>query len=902
MSRKWLLVLLFSLIALASGSAWLFWDKILWAFNGFQAQDKDQLELWEQRRDLVWPALLAIAGGIWAFWRFVWSKAGDSEKTRSEQRSAELDYLNNLLRDYDLADVKKAYTHQSGDMQKHERMPERFFKAQLHYERHKTEDEPHQSNTPSEHQTDLLTAFAEHQWLVLLGEPGMGKTFSLWRIAAEHASHALSDPRKPIPVIVPLNEWIDSGQTLDAFILEQMQSLAPFHEPLCRNRRLLPLLDALNEIPVDQRDTKLPQVKDWIKRRQDYPSLLLTCRLRDYTLELIQNLDRLTIEPLTPPRIQEFLHNYFRHLFMHGTQATQSADKLFWQLGGGESMQQKWQDWKTHKPYWKTRLRHYFDSDYTQPNWDNFWIAEAPQGWYWKDYWSWGDVNRLEHLNNPRSLLKLAENPYLLSMMARIFHKKGQLPDSRCELFEEFVEVLLIREQEDKNRHQEDIPPTDKLKAKLKLLAWELQSQGSGIDEARTTLLRCDAEQLMLGAWIKFAHDQSVLIIIDDKVRFSHQLLQEFFTAQSFKERREEGWKASKIWLKDKWWEPNGWEVATELAFEYETDPISFLNWLAEGQPTLAVKIAREQQVSGADLFVSYREQWQSAITDITNYPNPHERHAISTVLAWLGWDNRFGIGLDANNLPDIDWVEIPEGEFIYQGNQKLTLDTFAISRYPITNAQFRAFVDDGGFDAEEWWVDLKKPEPDAQPEHNWTEANRPVENISWYSAMAFCRWLSASTGLGVHLPTEQQWEKAARGRGGLKYPWGQDYVSGSANTDETARYSDDKYKAGSLLIDETSAVGIYPQGASPYQVLDMLGNVWEWCLNKYEEPEMIKPDRSGHMRVLRGDSWFHLPHSQGSAYHDNDYPIARNNIYRGNDYPTARNNIQGIRVVCTPH
>ena len=611
---------------------------------------------------------------------------------------------------------------------------------------------------------------------------------------------------------------------------------------------------------------------------------MLTCRLRDYTLDLTQSLDRLTIEPLTPPRIQEFLHNYFRHLFQRGTEATQAADQLFWQLSGGKAMQQAWQQWKNHKPDWKVRLRHYFDKDYTLPDWNHFWQVEEPQGWYWEAYY--GNHNRLEHLNNPRSLLKLAENPYLLSMMARIFHNNGQLPDSRRELFEEFVGVLLLREQEEKNRKEAEVPPTNELKAKLKLLAWELQSQSSGIDEARTTLLRSDAEKLMPDTWVKFAHDQSVLLIIGDKVRFSHQLLQEFFTAQSFKERRENGWKASQIWPKDKWWQPNGWEVAAELAFEYETDPIPFLNWLAEGNPTLAGKIARERQVSGEDLFTAYRREWEASITDINNYPNPHERHGISTVLAWMRWDNRYGIGLDADGLPEIDWVEIPEGEFIYQDNEELPLDTFKISRHPITNAQFQAFVDDGGFENDEWWININKP--DEKPDHCWTELNRPTESVSWYNAVAFCRWLSAKTGADVCLPTEQQWEKAARGTDGRKYPWGKEYVSGYANIDETAMYTDGEY-VGKWLLDETSSVGSYPQGRSPFGALDMSGNVLEWCINQYHYPEIITLDRSNSFRVIRGGSW--LDNFKGSCLTARHY-----------DYPDDQSPNQGFRVVCVPH
>jgi formylglycine-generating enzyme required for sulfatase activity len=887
--------LIFSLLLLALAVAvgtWVFWAKLLWAFNGFQTLDKDQLELWEKRRDLVWPVLVAVGLGIWGLVRLLWTQAATDEKTATTQRAAELAYLKNLRREYELPEVEDAYTSQEGDIRQHEHLPERWFKAQLRYDRHKAADNPHEANTPAEHHDDLLKAFAKHPWLVLLGEPGMGKTFSLWRIAAEYAGHAVKDARKPLPVIIPLNEWIDKDQTLEAFVSQQMQGLAPFYAPLRDNMRLLPLLDALNEIPFDQRDQKLEQVKEWVRKKHDYPGLLLTCRLRDYTLELVQDLDRLTIEPLTPPRIHDFLHNYFRHVFRKGQEAGKTADRLFWQLTGGEAMQQAWQRWQVHKPAWKIRLRHWFERDYTQPTWENFWKPEQPQGWYWEHGYYW-DGGRLEHLNNPRSLLKLAENPYLLTMIAKIFHQEGQLPDSKRSLFEHFVGVLLDREQRDKNRQQEDIPPRRQLEDKLKELAWELQSQGSGMDEARTTLLRSEAEQVVPAAWLKFSHAANLLEIIGDKVRFSHQLLQEFFTAQSFKERREQGWKASQIWS-ESGWKANGWEVATELALEYELDLKPFLHWLAEGNPKLAAKIAREQHLLDGGLFAEFRAQWQNAITDIEHYPNPHERHAISTVLAWLDWDNRPHIGVTADGLPDIDWVEIPAGEFIFSeegelGRQTLHLETYRMNRYPVTNAQFHAFVvADDGYGNDDWWQDLQKPE--TPHESYWKESNRPVEQVDWYEAMAFSRWLSKKMDLDIRLPTEEQWEKAARGTDGREYPWEGSYKIGYANIDEAARYGVGE-KVGEYFLGETSAVGIYPQGKSPYGLMDMSGNVWEWCLNKYEEPQITTADVSGGVRVVRGGAW---------DYYSGDCRSS----FRFDRRPHYRLSYQGFRlvVVLSPH
>jgi formylglycine-generating enzyme required for sulfatase activity len=227
----------------------------------------------------------------------------------------------------------------------------------------------------------------------------------------------------------------------------------------------------------------------------------------------------------------------------------------------------------------------------------------------------------------------------------------------------------------------------------------------------------------------------------------------------------------------------------------------------------------------------------------------PPRRLAIGDELERLG-DPRHGVGLDGEGLPDVDWVEIPGGSFVYQDGGTRELPTFWIARYPITNRQFQAFVDDGGYQDERWWRDLKQPKPSKS---TWPQDNRPRTNVDWYEAVAFTRWLTARLGLAegaVRLPTEREWEKAARGPGGLVYPWGNEYRSGFANINETLQ------KEGPWALQQTTAVGTYPDGRPPYDVDDLSGNVWEWCLNKYEKPDVTSTDASGDPRVLRGGSW----------------------------------------------
>jgi formylglycine-generating enzyme required for sulfatase activity len=226
--------------------------------------------------------------------------------------------------------------------------------------------------------------------------------------------------------------------------------------------------------------------------------------------------------------------------------------------------------------------------------------------------------------------------------------------------------------------------------------------------------------------------------------------------------------------------------------------------------------------------------------------------------------------------LPDIDWVEIAGGEFIYQQGERRSLPSFGMARYPITNIQYQTFIDAGGYREKRWWTDLERPEPEAS---HWPQANRPRTNVNWYEAVAFCRWLSAQLGDELRLPTEEEWERAARGRDGWQYPWGNTYESGRANINETWD------KMGDWNLQQTTAVGVYPHGTSSEGVLDLSGNVWEWCLNQYDHPEQIEAGTSGRTRVLRGGSWY-------------DSQVVARGSPRNSFHPGSRSFNWGFRLV----
>ncbi len=293
--------------------------------------------------------------------------------------------------------------------------------------------------------------------------------------------------------------------------------------------------------------------------------------------------------------------------------------------------------------------------------------------------------------------------------------------------------------------------------------------------------------------------------------------------------------------------------------------------------------------VNGLEQAITWHSQARSTQPHLARINDlmlsPHQRAAAAHELAKMG-DPRPGVGLTPSGLPDIDWVEIPGGEFIFQENDRITLPAFYIARYPITVQQFQAFIDDPtGYGNDAWWDGLAHREP--RPYRaQWPTANHPRDHVSWYQAIAFGRWLTDRLGYrsSITLPTEKQWEKAARGTDGRTYPWGNVYISGYANIDET--FKDPSVgitPVGEYFIGQTTPVGIYPQGASPYGVLDMSGNVWEWCLTEYEN--WTDDDLTNtNQRVGRGGSW--------------DYSLANSRTtMRGGDSPASYGHYLGFRV-----
>jgi len=381
--------------------------------------------------------------------------------------------------------------------------------------------------------------------------------------------------------------------------------------------------------------------------------------------------------------------------------------------------------------------------------------------------------------------------------------------------------------------------------------------------------------------------------------------------------------------LTDAWWrEPillmGGYLYVT--ASDVAADLVRRLAYLDMATPPCTARALVAAELS-ATIFLEWggAETTQQALANrlaalLTDpaLPNatPPQRAAAGRALARLG-DPRDGVGR-RGAVPDLAWCAVPGGPFLLGANDdeegayddekpqhELTLSTFYIARYPITNAQFAPFVEGGGYDNPQWWTTAgwewrngAEPDLSSIAEENlrniyadwfaqrpaarrheplyWHDErlnlpNQPVVGVNWYEVMAYCAWLQqqwsvsgqpfavaggpvytllANRNWQVRLPTEAEWEKAAGWDPATQrkrvYAWGNMWDKTKANVDNN--------------IGQPSAVGIFPAGASACGAMDMTGNVWEWTLSQVEDypyqNDIQYRLESTKKCTLRGGAW----------------------------------------------
>jgi formylglycine-generating enzyme required for sulfatase activity/energy-coupling factor transporter ATP-binding protein EcfA2 len=457
-------------------------------------------------------------------------------------------------------------------------------------------------------------------------------------------------------------------------------------------------------------------------------------------------------------------------------------------------------------------------------------------------------------------------NPLLLTALC-IFYLVGgkRIPDQRADLYDRIVGNLLYRRFHDA-RDQEKV---NHVREYLMLLAFTMHSRNiKSIDpgEAREVLrekypiMEDEAAHVYKNRVETLFNDIEPVCgllnrLSSGDIEFSHLSFQEFLAAKYMLDMDID----YKNYREDPWWEEALLLYTGLMNLEMKKRSNEIVGEMLDMKPNrlqlLGARALRDFQHSKREEAVIITAG-KKLIALIESKASLEERFEAGEILGILG-DPRI-------NPPPV--VSVQAGEFTmgsdeYKSEQpthRVYLDEFMIGKYPVTNEEFNAFIEAEGYKNEALWTPegwnwLKKEditESRYWHDRKWNSPNFPVVGVSWYEAAAYAMWLSQTMKVTYTLPTEAQWEKAARGSTGLVYPWGNKFDKKICNSGESG-------------LGRTSPVGIFPAGASPYGCMDMAGNVWEWCADWYKEEyykespaKNPKGPSGGSSRVVRGGSW----------------------------------------------
>ncbi len=532
-------------------------------------------------------------------------------------------------------------------------------------------------------------------------------------------------------------------------------------------------------------------------------------------------------------------------------------------------------------------------------------------------------IQRINELRLERKLGPLINTPLMTTMVVGVRWDENELPRERAGLYEASVQTILRAQYLPEDPGAEGAKhklvnwggPWEEQRDWLSELALAMHSGGS----SAAAILR---ERVMeiLGPLVPAEALAAFLDAVQggrgglfekrgEFFQFIHLTFQEFLAARLLAKRRDAARPLLLPHLTESWWREVILLAYGYLLLDHKPAAADYLNWLSTLKGRDAVRLAAVELAGAAVLEIekpdpavrrAQADRLVALLADMQlSVPGPL-RAAAGQTLARLD-DPRPGVGLRSDGVPDVAWCDVPAGAFI-MGNTKQTDDMafddeaqqhtepipnpYRISKYPITNAQFDAFVQDGGYTdkwrgcwtADGWREKGRRTAPDKQG-GVYDLPNHPMVMVTWYEAQAFCNWLGQKLGVDVALPTEAQWERAARGTDGRRYPWEGDLTADHANYDQTG-------------IGTTTAVGIFPKGANPETgVLDMSGNVWEWCRTKWRAGYRGQPDdglQGTDMRVLRGGAFLGLARYVRCAV-------------RNGDLPNPRGRLIGFRVVASP-
>jgi formylglycine-generating enzyme required for sulfatase activity len=769
-----------------------------------------------------------------------------------------------------------------------------------------------------------LEAATQQTRLALLGDPGGGKSTFVRSLAAHAATAALQNEgpypgwdKGLMPVLITLRELAPQLTALDLDCASEAERDARLgaavrefltqHLHACKAEEwdpgledallagdVLLIFDGLDEVAEVSRKRVRQAVGALLQTYQRLRRVIVTCRTRSYTgAAILPGFAQHTLARFDEDRIKAFVAGWYQAQYRLGRLSETVAQ---------------------------------------------------------------GRTRDLQSAALDDELRELASNPMLLTTMALIHQREVGLPRERVRLYSLAVQVLLTRWQKRKgivaSAELRAVLAQDlKLREILERLAYAAHQgqadRSRAADLQRKDLLEILEAERYLGdvglaaEFLDYVDQRAGLLVgqggadggrAPTTYTFPHRTFQEYLAGCYL----VGDWNALDLYWQHAG-EDDAWSLAAmlgaeELRYNRRSDKV-LLNLAYDlapiGRPETAqawraalwsglmaalfrpVEIARVMQ--GPKSGAQYLARLIPTLVKMLEVEplRAVERVEAGKALAKLGGDPRPGVGLDADGLPDIAWCGVPAGPFLMgsRAEDELASDdekppytyvierAYSISRYPITNAQFAAFVRAGGYGERTYWTDAGwswLEQGDVEGPRDYGEPfnlpNHPVVGVSWYEAMAFCRWLAVvlsergdlEAGQMITLPSEAEWEKAARGTDGQVFPWGEEADPNRANYTDTG-------------LGTTSAVGCFPGGMSPYGCLDMVGNVWEWTRSLYRDYPYDPQD--GRENLEAGDDVLRV--LRGGAF-DGHTRLVRC-ASRLRLYPVNHDGRRGFRVVVPP-
>jgi len=725
----------------------------------------------------------------------------------------------------------------------------------------------------------------ENRTLVILGDPGAGKTTFLARIAyglcnsrlgldAATTAETLGLDQQPFPMLVRISELVDhvegccgkgesqphtkaSSAWLAHFLAKTSAEGgtdldADFFKQELEDGSAMVLLDGLDETPTRQQREDVADLVVQAARRFADCRFVVTSRPPAFEGKaVLPDFTTVWIDPLEDAAIQGFLTRWCRALFAGSErQAQQHCDEL------------------------------------------------------------------LKALGSRPEIRRMARNPVMLTALAVVHWHEKRLPEQRADLYESII-TWLSRSREKRSGRL----PAEVCINRLQELALAMQNHPEG---RQVQVPRHWAAERIAPEWpqrpgqyerlrIQTAEtflaeeelDSGIVVRRGDDIRFWHLTFQEFLAARAIAARADQEQDPILLAPPDhpSLYLPSWREVVLLLAgvlYKQGRRKVdAFVSTVLEairGDGTLADQarcagllgaVVRDLAAVGYQPIDARYQQLMDRVMAIFD-AGRSEGIDIKVVIEAgeaLGQagDPRFTEAAAKDN-----WITIPAGEFL-MGAQKdhpdqpnfdpaayddespvhrVSLDAFRIGRYPVTVGEYLRFTEAGGYQDETLWSEGgfgRWPAPEG-----WEEQadyrNRPVTGLSWFEAAAYAAWMNC------RLPTEAEWERAARGPDGHRYPWG-DVEPDSSRMN----YADSG-------IGHPTPVGVYPRGATVEQIQDMAGNVWEWCGDWWRDnyahnaaDSNPKGPSSGSARVLRGGSWVSFAGNCRSTYRFSFVPDVRN-------------------------